>query len=198
MNDYITLLHSSFTTRFSFKLALEPISVSALMTGFFLLFSIFIHAQEATTTVHIILADVLSIDSESAANGGSVDFIYENVADYNSQKIATVAKSLVITFSKPFDVKVKANGSFFESGSNTIPLDVLTIRRNTSSTVSGISTPIVLSTQDQVLVSGAALGAKLHLNLDYIIPQSKSSSNSILGKPSGTYTQTVTYSASAL
>lgn len=155
-------------------------------------------AQEVSTAVNINLMDVLSIDTESAANGGTVDFRYETVDDYNSQKTTTIPKSLVVTFSKTFDVKVKANGEYFENGSNLIPINVITIQRNQSSTLVGKSTPIVLSTKDQVLVGGAALGSKLQLDLDYIIPQSKSSSNDILGKPSGTYTQTVTYTATAL
>ena len=62
----------------------------------------------------------------------------------------------------------------------------------------GKSTPIILSTTDQVLVGSAALGLKLQLDLDYIIPKAKSSSTDILGKPAGSYTQTVTYTASAL
>ncbi|MCX8525528.1 peptidoglycan-binding protein LysM, partial [Chryseobacterium formosus] len=41
-------------------------------------------------------------------------------------------------------------------------------------------------------------GSALTLNLDYMIPAAKSSSSDILGKPAGTYTQTVTYTATAL
>jgi len=155
-------------------------------------------AQNASTSVNINLMDVLSIDAESAANGGNVDFRYETMEDYNSQKTTTIPKSLIVTFSKNFDVKVKANGEYFENGSNLIPINVIIIQRNQSSTLVGKSTPIVLSTKDQVLLAGAALGSKLQLDLDYIIPQSKSSSNDILGKPAGTYAQTVTYTATAL
>lgn len=158
----------------------------------------FASAQTATTRINLKLADVLSIDPGSAANGGSVDFNYNNVADYNSEKTTTVSNSLIITFSKPFDLKVKANGENFENGSNIIPIDVLTIRKNESSQIAGTSTPIILSTQDQVLISGADRGSKLSLDLDYIIPQAKSSSTDILGKPAGNYTQMITYTATAL
>lgn len=157
-----------------------------------------IQAQEASTSINIILADVLSIHPESAANGGSIDFTYQTVEDYNSEKIATVPKSLVITFSKDFDVRVKANGEYFESGNNVIPINVITIRENESSTLGGTSTPVVLSTSDQILIGGASLGSKLQLDLDYIIPASKSSSDDILGKPAGSYSQTVIYTATAL
>ncbi len=173
-------------------------ATTVLIVGAFLLGTIAVQAQQATTTVNIVLADVLSIDPGSAANGGTVNFNYENVNDYNSEKMTTVPNSLVITFSKPFDLKVKANGENFENGSNSIPVNVLTIQRNESSQVTGNSSPVVLSTQDQILVSGAGQGSKLSLDLDYVIPQSKSSSLDILGKPAGTYTQKITYTATAL
>lgn len=157
-----------------------------------------LQAQNATTIINLVLADVISIEPGSAANGGSVDFNYENVNDYNSEKTTTIPNSLIITFSKPFDLKVKANGENFESGTNMIPVDVMTIRRNAASKITGNSNPIVLSAQDQLLISGAGHGSQLNLDLDYIIPQARSSSSDILGKPSGNYTQTVTYTATAL
>lgn len=169
-----------------------------ILCGIFLMAASTLYAQQATTTINLILADVISIEPGSIANGGIVDFHYENVNDYNSEKINTVANSLVITFSKPFDLKVKAHGENFENGSNAIPIDVLTIRRNNSSRIGGTSSPIILSTQDQILLSAAGAGSKLNLDLDYIIPKARSSSADILGKPAGTYTQKITYTATAL
>ena len=196
-NDLIVQL-TNFQKSLSVTIALKTIGTRILLIITLFLAATFAQAQEASTSVNINLMDVLSIDTESAANGGTVDFRYETVEDYNSQKSTTIPKSLVVTFSKAFDVKVKANGEYFINGSNLIPINVITIQRNQSSTLAGRSAPVVLSTKDQVLVGGAALGSKLQLDLDYVIPQSKSSSNDILGKPSGTYTQTVTYTASAL
>ncbi len=155
-------------------------------------------AQQITTAVNLVLTDVIYIDPGSAANGGQVDFNYENANDYNSEKTASVPNSLIITFTKPFDLKVKANGENFESGSNSIPVNVLSVQCNASSQINGISTPIILSTQDQVLISGADSGYKMNLDLDYTIAQGRSSSVDILGKPAGNYTQMVTYTATAL
>lgn len=152
----------------------------------------------ATTTVNLVLADVLSIHPGSVANGNSVDLNFNSVEDYNSGKIATIPNSLIITFSKAFDIRVKANGANFEGGTNSIPVEVLTIQRNQSSTITGNSNSIILSTEDQVLINAADVGYGLNLDLDYIIPADRSSSPDILGKPAGTYTQTVTYSATAL
>lgn len=181
----------------SYTIKIQTISTALVFT--FLTLSLgTAQAQQAKTRVNIVLADVISIESGSAANGGNVDFHYENVNDYNSEKVTTVPNSLIITFTNPFDLKVKANGENFENGSYNIPVNVLTIKRNASSQITGNSSPIILSTQDQVLISGADRGSKLNLDLDYIIPQSRSSSTDILGKPAGTYTQQITYTATAL
>lgn len=154
--------------------------------------------QEASTTVNIVLADVFSIDSESNAIDGSVNFTYNSVEDYNSEQTVTIANSLVLTFSKPFDIKVRAEGPHFENGDHKIPVNVITIRPNSSSTVSGTFVPIELSNANQILVEGSALGSKLNLDIDYVIPQSKASSTDIIGKPAGTYKQIVIFSATAL
>jgi hypothetical protein len=185
----------SYVLSFSIR---SVMPVTALILSFFLFGINTMWGQKATTTINLVLADVLSIEPGSVANGGTVDFKYDNINDYNSEKTTTVANSLIITFSKPFDLKVKANGENFENGSNVIPVDVLTIRRNESSQLTGTSAPIILSTQDQVLITGADRGSKLNLDLDYIIPQARSSSADILGKPAGIYTQKVTYTLTAI
>lgn len=153
----------------------------------------------ATTTVNIILNDVISIDKGSVAAGGQVDFNYVTAADYNDGLGAVnVPNSLIVTSTKNFDIKVKAGGANFTHGTNNIPVDVLTIKATSGGTMAGTKNPIVLSATDQVLVANAPLGSALNLNLDYEIPAAKSSSPDILGKPAGTYTQTVTYTATAL
>lgn len=76
---------------------------------------------------------------------------------------------------------------------------MLTIKAATAAgTMGGTKNAVVLSATDQTLVTNAPLGSALTLNLDYTIPAAKSSSADILGKPAGTYTQTVTYTATAL
>jgi hypothetical protein len=55
---------------------------------------------------------------------------------------------------------------------------------------------VTLSTTDQLLVSNAAWKC-LNTEFDYSIPAEKAS-KVLLGKPAGTYTQTVTYTATAL
>lgn len=202
--SYLSNFNRSLFSIFSLQIWIQTYKVRIhskflnLILVFFITFCGSAIAQETKTRINITLADVISIEPNSAAIGGSVNFLYENVNDYNSEKTTTIPNSLIITFTKPFDLRVKANGENFENGSHNIPVNVLTIRRNESSKITGVSNPIILSTQDQVLISGADLGSKLNLDLDYIIPKARSSSNDILGKPAGTYTQQVTYTATAL
>lgn len=154
---------------------------------------------EVTTNVNLILEDVISFETGSVANGGAVDFTYSTPGDYNSTKTANVPTSLIVTSTKSFDIKAKANGENFTDGTNDIPVDVLTIRslEGGTTTMNGTHEEIELSTSDQNIISGADFGSELVLELEYEIPVQKSLDH-ILGKPAGTYTQTVTYTATAL
>ena len=109
--------------------------IAALSLGSICLGTKLIHAQNSDqvgTSVHIILADVISIDEGSAASEGAVDFNYVNTTDYNSSKNVMVPNSLVILSSKNFDVKVKSEGVNFVSGVNVIPVDVLQVKAATA------------------------------------------------------------------
>lgn len=161
------------------------------------------HAQTkntAQTTVNIQLADVIEIESNSGASKGVVNFNYPTVESYQEGQNWNVPKSLIVTSSKNFDVKVKANGADFVSGQNRIPVNVLTIKpvKGGTTTMVGTFTNVALSTNDQNLVTAADLGNRLSLDLNYEISREKASSPDILGKVAGKYTQTVTYTATAL
>jgi len=180
---------------------IKQIAITALTIGAFILGTNNVNAQNATatTTVSITLNDVISIDAGSTAITGAVAFNYATAVDYNSEKTVAQANALKVTSTKNFNVKVKAGGASFVNGTNLIPVDVLTIKAAAASgTMGGTKRAVVLSATDQTLVANAPLGSALTLNLDYTIPAAKSSSSDILGKPAGTYTQTVTYTATAL
>lgn len=100
----------------------------------------------------------------------------------------TVPNSLVIISSKNFDVKVKSEGANFVSGANVIPVDVLQVKAIAGGSLTGTLNEVTLSTNDQVLVSNASLGAKQSLNIAYSISAEKAS-KVLLGKPKGTYMQ---------
>ena len=176
----------------------KQIVIAALALGAFVLGTNTIHAQAtASTTVNIILADVISIDAGSAATNGTVAFNYASSADYNTAKNQTIAESLIVTSSKNFDVKIKAEGSTFTNGTNFIPVDVLQVQAVTGGSIVGTFNTITLTTADQILVSNATKGAKKSLSIDYSISAEKASTV-LLGKAPGTYTQQVTYTATAL
>lgn len=181
----------------------KQIAIAALSFGAIVLGTNKVQAQTtATTTVNIQLADVIAIDATSAANGNTVGFNYATADDYNKDQTVEKPSSLIVTSTKNFNVNVKAGGENFVNGTNKIPVNVMTIKALSAagtSTVLGTKSDVVLSsTKDQLLVSQAPKGSALTLNLDYFIPKAKSSSADILGQPAGTYTQTVTYTATAL
>ncbi|MEC3874386.1 peptidoglycan-binding protein LysM [Chryseobacterium salviniae] len=178
----------------------KKIVIAALSWGAIALGSNQVLAQNSDqvhTSVNIILADVISMDVGTVASGGAVDFNYVNTTDYNSSKNVTVPNSLVIISSKNFDVKVKSEGANFVSGSNVIPVDVLQVKAISGGSLTGTLNEVTLSTADQVLVSNASLGAKQSLNIAYSISAEKAS-KVLLGKPKGTYTQKIIYTATAL
>ncbi|MGC1631564.1 MAG: peptidoglycan-binding protein LysM [Gelidibacter sp.] len=154
-------------------------------------------SNPVSTTVNIILSDVISIDAGSVASEGIVDFNYVTTADYNTAKNVTVENSLIVTSSKNFDVKVKAEGENFTSGTDVIPVSVLQVKAVSGGTMVGTLNQITLSNANQVLVSNATLGAKKSLSIDYSISAEKAQTV-LLGKAPGTYTQKVTYTATAL
>ncbi|MBD8084652.1 peptidoglycan-binding protein LysM [Chryseobacterium caseinilyticum] len=178
----------------------KQIAIAAFSLGLISLGSNHVSAQNSdnvSTSVNIVLGDVISMDLGSSGSGGAIDFNYVNTSDYNSSKNVTVPNSLVINSSKNFDVKIKSDGVNFVSGSNLIPVDILQVKAVSGGSLTGTMNEVTLSTNDQVLVSNASLGANQTLNIGYSITAEKAS-KILLGKPKGTYTQTVTYTATAL
>lgn len=154
-------------------------------------------SNPASTNVNIILSDFISIDGSSVANGGSVDFNYTTAGDYDLNRTVSVPNSLVVTSSENFNIIVKAEGENFVNGSSTIPVNVLRIKATTTgASISGQS-GIELSNTDQTLVSSVGLGYKKSIGIDYTISAINAREH-LLGKAAGTYTQIVTYTATAL
>ena len=153
-----------------------------------------IDSNPAQTVVNISLSDIISIDEGSAASQGIVDFSYVTTTDYNSTKNVLVPNSLVITSSKSFDVKVKADAENFISGSNFIPVDVILIKALSNGNLVGNLKEITLSTADQILLDNEPFGAQKSINIDYSISANKASTV-LSGTAPGTYTQKITYTA---
>lgn len=155
------------------------------------------NSGQISSSVNIILADVIAMDVGTVASGGAVDFNYGSTADYDSSKNVMVPNSLVVISSKNFDVKVKSEGANFINGVHMIPVDILQVKAMAGESLTGTLNEVNLSAADQVLVSNASSGVKQSLNIAYSISAEKAS-RVLLGKHKGTYTQTVTYTATAL
>lgn len=155
-----------------------------------------IDSKPAHTIVNILLSDIISIDEGSAASQGIVDFNYVTTTDYNSAKNVMVPNSLVITSSKTFDVKVKADAENFISGSNFIPVDVILIKALSNGNLAGNLKEVTLSTADQILLDSEPFGAQKAIDINYSISATKAATV-LLGTAPGTYTQKVTYTATA-
>lgn len=147
----------------------------------------------ATTNININLSDVISIE----AFGGDVTFTYDTAAAYNADQNHIIQGNLRVTSTKVFGIKVKAEQLNFVGLTQTIPLDVLIIepKVNAIKPMDGLQPAFTLSTAENTLVTGATLGSKLLLDINYFISSDKSSSSDILGKPTEPYTQNVVYTA---
>ncbi len=176
----------------------KQITIFALTLGAIALGTNNAQAQ-ATTTVNIKLADVISILPGSTSVDTPVSFEYNTAEDYYTEQKVSRAGGLKVTSTKKFDVEVKANDANFKSqGGGEIPVGVLKIVPNRSSSMTGVQAEgITLSTNNQFLVKDNPLGAEKTLDLDYIIPKEKSQSTDILGKPAGNYTVQVLFTATA-
>lgn len=184
----------------------KQIGFISINLGSFILGITNVQAQNATsssvdfkpahTIVNILLSDIISIDEGSAASQGIVDFSYVTTTDYNSAKNVMVPNSLIITSSKTFDVKVKANAENFISGSNFIPVDVILIKALSNGNLVGNLKEVTLSTADQILLDSEPFGAQKTIDINYSISANKAATV-LLGTAPGTYTQKVTYTATA-
>ena len=177
----------------------KQIIIATLALGAFVVGSNNVNAQvSAETKVNIILANVLSIETPAT----EVTFTYDSALAYNTTQAHTVVGNLKVTSTTLFDIDVKAADLNFTDGINNIPVSVLSINPvvlGGTTTMTGTRSNIVeLSTSDQKLITGAALGSELLLDIEYEILGSKSASADILGKAVGTYTQQVIYTATAM
>ena len=181
----------------------KSFAIAALTIGAILLGTNNVQAQTkpvpatAETEVNIELSDVITIDPTSVATTKPVNFSYATAADYYTEKTVTVLNALKVTSTKPFGVTVIANGTDFETSdkSSKIPVDVMTITASGGNMTGTPGGGVLSNLTDVILMDGAALGSELTLDLEFTIPADQAKSNKILGKPAGTYTQKVTYTA---
>lgn len=76
------------------------------------------NSNPASTIVNIKLVDVFSID---LVNNEEVIFNYSTSADYNNYQEHTIINNLMVTSSKSFDIRLRAEGAHFV-GNTTIDI----------------------------------------------------------------------------
>jgi hypothetical protein len=161
--------------------------------------SLIFTASNKSGTAGNMLKD-LYIDVEPMARlsiNGSVNLSFLTADHYRNGIHADVIDHLLIDKNSPFDIYVKANGTYLEGNSATIDLNNL-LRIEpvlTDATLSGSVRQVKLTTNYQPLIIGsdAAIGKKISLRYSIDATGSKR----LINKPQGTYSTTLTYSFTA-
>ena len=128
--------------------------------------------------------------SELKVNQTDVNLIYNNATDYANGVHTDVSNHVTFSKTTAYDVYVKANTSTLTNGSNSIPVDLITV--SPSPGYAGSFNTVNLSSTYQKLISAAAPVVDRTLNVRYAIPNTKTSQ--LLGKVAGIYSTVVTYS----
>lgn len=173
---------------------------NVIILSFLAVFGIFnyANAQIATssTNVKINLADFITTEPGNATNvgetptaGSEVVFDYPTAVSYTIDQEKSLTGHLKVTATKTFQVTVRAAGANFTNGTNNIPVNVMDITPTPPG--SGTATTVTLSETNQPVLTGANAGIQ-EIDVKYVIPATRAQSD-ILGKPSGTYQQTVIY-----
>ena len=167
------------------------------------------NTSTSSTNVKIVLSDFITAAAGNQTETGatpsanaSVTFNYPTATSYTQLQESELTDHLKVTASKEFKVTVKAAGANFVNGTDVIPVDVVDVKVTKVTNVVGSTltptTPttgtVTLSTTDQDLITGVPSGIKT-MDVKYGIPAERAQA-SILGKPSGTYSQVVVYTFS--
>ena len=150
-----------------------------------------IRAQAQSVTLNVNLTNILSLTTSVA----TTDINYTTVADYTSGVTVNVAGQLVVSSNRNFDLKVKAAGDLTGPSSNTIAIGKVTVAITNTDLGVTPARGVALTTADQALASNVPGTMSKALNLRYSTP---GGSDAAFFKPGGTYTTTLTYTATAL
>src|SRR5690606_27282679 len=139
-----------------------------------LVFSITVNAQQtAAANLSINLSPVLSIQVLNP----DVNFVYNTAESYGLDQTINKVGHIEVISSTEFSLTMKANGIDLISPSGTIPVNVITISLPNAGAFSGTySGERILSNIDQSLITGAPLGFRKLLDVNYRIPAIKASS----------------------
>jgi len=143
-----------------------------------------------TTTVDlkVITSDLAELIL--APSQPNITFNYTSAASYTQSNTVELSGHLTLSKTTPYIVTVRANAANLTLGAtaNQIPVNIVTIAPMAGQ--AGVNT-ITLSNSPQTLISASGPVIDRQINLQYRIPSSQNSN--LVGKPSGTYETTVTY-----
>ncbi|MCU7693727.1 hypothetical protein ACFSPU_05220 [Haoranjiania flava] len=158
----------------------------------------FAQAQATSSTnVKINLTDFITTEPGNQTVPGqtpgaaAVEFSYPNAASYTVDQVVSLAGHLKVTATKIFQVTVKAAGANFVNGTNNIPVGVMDITPTVPAGSGGTATKVTLTAAEQPILTGVKAGIQT-IDVKYSIPADRAQKD-ILGKPQGTYQQTIVY-----
>lgn len=139
-------------------------------------------------TLSAVLTDVISL----TASVTSVQLGFRTANDYNAGVTTTATNQLNVTSNKPYTLSVKASGDLSNGAATpiTIPVSSVGITANWAGGATGSVSSITTSTQ--ALNAAAAATQSQNISVTYSV-SSTNAANFL--RPSGTYTTTLTYTA---
>lgn len=147
----------------------------------------------ATANVNVTLSPLLSI----TVNDANVPLAFNTLSDYQDGVTTAMPGQLTVSSLLPYSITVKADGANLSDGAttpNTMNVDIVTVGITSSNLgVTPAAAAPLSSTEAYTLATGALPALAKQLDVTYEIPKEVSSTDRVLGHPSGTYTQVITY-----
>lgn len=147
-------------------------------------------AAQATGSLEVVVSDLSELVINPAQQ--SVNFAFTTADHYKNGISQDMSAHLKLSKTTPYNLYVRATSPSFNSGANTIPLDIMRIGPATGET--GMNT-ISLSTTAQKLIDSANPVIDRNISIRYSIPASET--GKLLNKPAGTYSSTIVFSFTA-
>ncbi|MDR2275224.1 MAG: hypothetical protein LBF27_30210 [Sphingobacterium sp.] len=147
-------------------------------------------AAQATGSLEIVVNDLSELVINPAQQ--AINFAFTTTDHYKNGISQDMPAHLKLSKTTPYNLYVRATSPSFNSGANTIPLDIMRIGPATGET--GINT-ITLSATAQKLIDSANPVIDRNIGIRYSIPASET--GKLLNKPAGTYSSTIVFSFTA-
>lgn len=142
-------------------------------------------SQNTSATLEVQVDEMYEI----SVNSNAVNLSFNNVSKYQTGTDTSVLNHLTVSATIPYDVNVKSSSSqLTDIGGHTIAANIITVGPGTAQT--GVSS-VNLSSSLQTLVSNSTPEIDRNISVRYGI--SAANAAQLLGKPSGDYSTTITY-----